>query len=163
MLTSLRQLEGLPVILQDEQIGYVERALPDEEIRRLGGLVIRQGLKQAKWVSAESIEVLGKKCVLIALRPETLEKNRITPCHPAFFSTGQNAGQVTDGLLCTQTLRLLALEISAGPVFRLLGKSGYAREYRVQTHQGEKQAIVRRLLSWAELTHSLGKEESQWI
>ena len=43
MLTSLNRMVGLPVVWQDRQLGYVERAVPDARARRLSGVVVRKG------------------------------------------------------------------------------------------------------------------------
>ena len=44
MLTSLNRMVGLPVVWQDRQLGYVERAVPDARARRLSGVVVRKGI-----------------------------------------------------------------------------------------------------------------------
>ena len=58
MLTSLNRMVGLPVVWQDRQLGYVERAVPDAHARRLSGVVVRKGIGAAKWVSSDGIAVV---------------------------------------------------------------------------------------------------------
>ena len=69
MLTSLNRMVGLPVVWQDRQLGYVERAIPDAHARRLSGVVVRKGIGAAKWVSSDGIAVVGSRCVLIRQKP----------------------------------------------------------------------------------------------
>ena len=54
----LGRILGLPAVCGERLVGHVERAVPDEEGRRLTGLVIRRGLGSAKWAGCSSITVL---------------------------------------------------------------------------------------------------------
>ena len=76
MLTSLNRMVGLPVVWQDRQLGYVERAVPDARARRLSGVVVRKGIGAAKWVSSDGIAVVGSRCVLIRQKPGAVPDSR---------------------------------------------------------------------------------------
>lgn len=163
MLTSLRQLEGLPTVWQDRLVGYVERGVPDEEALRLEGLIIRRGLGPSRWVDAGSISTMGKRCILLREKPERLSGRSAPELYLAYLTTGERIGPVTDGILNRKNLRLLALEISPGPLHHLRGQNAYAREYRVISGGLRKgQTMVNGLLSWTELQTVLGKEEQEW-
>ena len=142
MLTSLNRMVGLPVVWQDRQLGYVERAIPDAHARRLSGVVVRKGIGAAKWVSSDGIAVVGSRCL-----------------GRAFLTTGECVGEVTDMILHGDSLRLEALELSPGPVYRLLGKRAYAAQYRVGGGSREGEVVVPRLLTWAQLKRTLGEED----
>lgn len=159
MLTSLNRLTGMPVIWQDKTVGVVERGVPDPGARRLQGLVIRKGFQRARWVPAEKVKLLGRQCVLIGAKPENLPEEAGWKLGEAYLTTGERAGQVCDALLGGASLRLVALEISPGPLYALLGRSAYADRYRM-TRQGEHggQAMVAGLFTWAEMKERLGKE-----
>lgn len=163
MLTSLRQLEGLPAVWQDRLVGFVERGVPDDEARRLNGLIIRKGLGTSRWVDADSISTMGKNCILLREKPEGLAGRSAPELHLAYLTSGRRIGPVTDGILCRKTLKLLALEISPGPLHYLRGRNAYAMEYHVVNGGLNKgQTMVNSLLSWTELQAVLGKEEKEW-
>lgn len=153
MLTSLNRMIGLPVILGDRQMGSVERAVADARARRLSGLVIRRGLGGARWVPAEGVELVGEKCVLIRRKPIRPPEKNEPGGRIALLTTGERVGDVTDALLMGDTLRLIALEISPGPLYRLMGRSTYATSYRER--ETERAVIVPRLITWAELNRTL--------
>ncbi|MEG1776078.1 MAG: hypothetical protein RR367_06205, partial [Clostridia bacterium] len=68
-------------------------------------------------------------------------------------------GEVTDVLLHGDTLRLAALEVSSGPLYRLMGRHAYAADFRVLS-QGRRagEVIVPQLMTWAELERRMGEE-----
>lgn len=162
MLTSLRQLEGLPVIWQDRQIGFVERSVPDSDAKHLQGLIIRKGLGAAKWAPSRAISLIGKRCVLLSSKPVSMPKQPIPQLKLAYLTSGERVGPITDGLLHRGSFRLVALEISPGTLQRLHGQSAYAQEYHV-LREGlrQGQAMVTSLLSWTELEKALRKEDKQ--
>ena len=69
MLTSLKPHGRTARGMQDRQLGYVERAVPDAHARKLCGVVVRKGIGAAKWVSSDGIAVVGTRCVLIRQKP----------------------------------------------------------------------------------------------
>lgn len=162
MLTSLRQLEGLPVIWQDRQMGFVERVVPDPDARYLQGIILRKGLGAAKWAARERISVIGKRCVLLSGKPESLPRSPFPELKLAYLTTGERIGPITDGLLYRGSLRLMALEISPGGLQRLRGQTAYAREYCVlKEGLRQGQAMVTALQTWAELEQALRKEDAK--
>ena len=63
-------------------------------------------------------------------------------------------------MIAGATLRLVALEVSGGPIYRLLGRRGYAADYRVRGAEGKAgEVVVPKLLTWAELERLLGEED----
>lgn len=159
MLTSLKRMVGLPVVWQDRQMGYVERAVPDAGLRRLSGVVARRGIGPAKWYAPEDVVAVGRLCVLVRGKSSSVPDGRQGSLGRVFLTTGECAGEVTDVILHGDTLRLAALELSQGPVYRLLGRRAYAPEYRVNGATGE--AVTPRLMTWAQLKRALGEEEER--
>lgn len=156
MLTSLERITGMPVVWKDEQVGLVEQAVADAEARRLCGLIIRKGLRSARWCAAEDITLVGNECVLISQKPVTLPERRPSAMKQAFLANGQYAGQVTDGLLHPETLQLKAIQISPGPIHRLFGYCAYASKYRLDTAGS---VVIDGLLSWEQLKSQIREEE----
>lgn len=155
MLTSLNRMIGMPVILGDRQLGSVELAVADAGARRLSGLVIRRGIGGARWVPAEGVELVGEKCVLIRMSPAHSPGKKEAGGRIALSTTGERVGEVTDALLRGDTLRLIALEVSPGPLYRIMGRSAYATVY--QERAAQRAVIVPRLVTWAELNRTLGE------
>ena len=156
MLTSLNRIAGMPVIWQDRQIGCVERAIADTSARRLRGLVIRKGIGTARWLPAGSVRLIGRRCVLAGATPEPLPDGLTDVMMQAYLTTGERAGQVSDALFSGLTLQLVALEITPGPVYALLGRCAYTVSYRVAGDG--KQTMVSELMTWAEFRERSRRE-----
>lgn len=155
MLTSLNRMVGLPVVLGDERVGCVERAALTPDARKLDGVVVRRGLGGARWVAADAVEMVGESCVVIRRKPARAASLPKEKSLVALSTSGKRVGEVTDALVCGDTLRLLALEVSAGPLYRLMGGVAYAVGCRAR--QDGRAVIVPRLMTWAELQRTLGE------
>lgn len=158
MLTTLSRMVGLPVVWRDEQLGYVERAVPNAAARRLEGLVTRKGIGKAKWFPSDAILAVGMQCVLVRRKPTRVPAGDEGSLRRAFLTTGECVGEVTDAVIEGDTLHLAALEVSAGPLYRLLGQRAYAADFRVDASTELGGVVVPSLLSWAQLRRTLGEE-----
>ncbi len=158
MLTSLNRMIGLPVIFGGRLLGSVERAVADTGARRLSGLVLRRGLGAARWIPAEGVELIGKKSVLIRSKPTRFPNRKEAVGRIAILTTGERIGEVTDALLMGDSLKLIALEISPGPLYRLMGRSAYATSY--EERADGRAVIVPRLITWAELSGNSGEGDN---
>ena len=159
MLTSLNRLIGMPVVWEDRQLGYVERGVTDAAARRLRGVVVRRGIGAAKWIPSQAMKLVGSRCVLLRSGPQSMPEEQQAQPMQVCLTSGERLGQVTDGLLNGLTFRVLALEVSPGPFYRLAGKCAYAAEYRVVQAGGRAgEVVVPRLQTWAEVQRSIGEE-----
>ena len=161
MLTSLNRMIGLPVIWQDTQLGYVERAVADAASKRLSGMVTRKGIGAARWTGVDEIVVVGERCVLVWKKPERMPKKQPGSLTRAFLTTGECVGEVTDALVDGDTLRLRALEVSPGPVYRLMGRRAYADDYRVSRTGQAGDVVLTRLLTWTQLLGTFGEGDER--
>lgn len=159
MLTSLNRMIGLPVVLGDRSLGRVERAALDPCARRFAGLVARRGIGMARWIPADSVALVGKRCVLLRAAPPRAACEPTREALIALGTSGERVGEVTDALLRGDTLGLVALEVSLGPLYRLMGRIAYADRY--QARRDERAVILSRLLTWAELAETLGEEDGE--
>ena len=163
MLTSLNRLIGMPVVWEDKRLGYVERGVTDDAVHRLRGVVIRKGIGAARWIPAQAMKLVGTRCVLLQSGPHPMPEEKRTQLGQVRLTTGERLGQVTDGWLNGLTFRVLALEVSPGPLYRLLGKCAYAAEYRViRTGANSGEVVVPKLQTWAEVQRSIGEEGGEW-
>ena len=154
MLTSLNRLIGMPVVWQDRQVGLVEYAAADAENSCLGGLLMRKGIGGARWSPREDILLAGEHCVMLRARPGRMPEKAFPSFDRAFLFTGECVGDVTDAFIQGETLRILALEISPGPIYRLLGRCAYAPGYRMAAGG----VRVPLLLDWRQFTNWLKEE-----
>ena len=74
----------------------------------------------------------------------------------AYLTTGERAGLVSDALFSGLTLRLVALEVTPGPVYALLGRCAYTVSYQVAGDG--KQTMVSELMTWAEFRERSRRE-----
>lgn len=159
MLTSLNRLIGMPVVWEDRRLGYVERGVTDAAARCLRGVVIRRGIGAAKWIPSRAMKLVGLRCILLRSGPQPMPEDQKSMPGQVCLTTGERLGQVTDGLLNGSTFRMLALEVSPGPLYRLMGKCAYAAEYRViQAGARAGEVVVPGLQTWAEVQRSMGEE-----
>lgn len=154
MLMTLNRLTGMPVVYGGEKIGLVERAVPDQAAGCLRGIVVRNGLRSAGWIPASGLEWIGERCVAVQQPPLSLPSRLSQPVCHVCLTDGRLVGQVADHILASDTYRIAALEVSPGPLYRLLGRNSYARDYRFE----KDRVLVQQLLSWAQLNRLLEEE-----
>lgn len=160
MLTSLNRLTGLPVVWRDQQMGYVERAVADVRHMCLDGVVVRRGFGSARWAPRDAILLAGRQSVVLRNRPVRMPDEEANALRRAVLTSGCCVGEVSDVVIHGDTLRIAALEVSQGPVYRLLGRCAYAAECRVKEHGEPDEVVVPpQLISWTQLLTQLGEGE----
>lgn len=112
----LGRVVGLPVIYAGRLLGHVEQAVPDGEGRLLTGLVIRRGLRGARWASRADVGVLGEVSVVLTHPPQRPPRRMQKPWGLVKDENGLTLGRVTDMWLRPGTLEVTALEVSLGPL-----------------------------------------------
>ena len=161
MLTSLSRMIGMPVIWQDQNLGYVERALPDISAGRLDGLSVRKGIGWARWICGGDVKLLGSRCVVLAKKPERMPRKAERELRRAFLTTGECAGEVTDVIIDGCSLAVAALEICQGPFCRLAGERRYAPEFLLNPNGEAGEVVIPQLLSWTQLTKHFEEEDEE--
>ena len=153
---SLSRMVGMPVMYENRQVGCVESAMVDARGLRLDGVVIRKGIGAARWAGSAQIMQLCSRCVLLGSQPVRMPPR--AQMHPGrvFLSSGACAGDVTDAFLSSRTLRISALEVCQGPLYRLVGQRAYAAQFQLQE---DGNVVAQELLSWAQLVRQLGEED----
>lgn len=131
-MTGMKRLIGLPVIYGGKQIGTVERGVVCANGKMLRGLMVRSGLRSARWIGAESIALIGQLSVLCTSPPVRPPRDSAFRLFRVTDANGLRIGLVTDALLDEETLRVTALEISSGPVDDLLTGRFFATSFDVK-------------------------------
>lgn len=131
-MTGMKKLEGMPVILGEQKIGQVMRGVLSRDGRSLQGLIIRSGYIGPRWLKREQIQVVGKMAVIARGNVSKPPKDANYRLFRVSDADGERLGVVTDALIHEETLRVSALEISAGPVDDLISGRWYATSYFVR-------------------------------
>ncbi len=145
----MKKMIGLPVIINGETAGNVLRGVLTEDGRSLRGLVMRGGLRGARWLPREQISFIGQLSVIAEGRTVRLPRHADYRLFRVSDPEGARLGVVTDALLNEETLRVTALEISAGPLDDLLDGRWYATAFTV--HAGKERGHVTIPQGWKEV------------
>ena len=155
MLASLNAMIGRSVIWQDQKLGFVERAFPNAQKRSVEGLVVRRGLGVARWISREDILLVGESCIVVQRKPQRVPEKKSAVPGRVFLTSGECAGEVTDVIVETDTMRLAALEVCQGPFYRLMGRRAYAAQFHANVDGEDGDITAPQLLSWTQLKMQL--------
>lgn len=135
-MTGLKKMIGLPVIVDGHSAGRVMRGVLTEDGRSLRGIVMRGGWTGMRWVPREQITLVGKVSVIAKGKPRRLPRDADYRLFRVTDPEGERLGIVTDALFHEETLRVAALEISAGPLDDLTDGRWYATAYSVRPGGG---------------------------
>lgn len=130
-MTGLKKMIGLPVIVDGKNAGRILRGVLTEDGRFLRGVVMRGGLTGARWLPKDQIALVGQVSVIASGKPRRMPKDADYRLFRVSDPDGERLGIVTDALLNGETLRVMALEISAGPIDDLTDGRWYATAYSV--------------------------------
>lgn len=133
-MTGLKRMIGMPVIMDGKAAGSVLRGVLTEDGRGLQGIVMRGGLKGARWLPREQISLIGELSIIGSGKTCKVPRAAQYRLFRVSDTEGARLGIVTDALLNEETMRVAALEISSGPLDDLTDGRWYATAYTVQSH-----------------------------
>ena len=125
---------GMPVIINGKGAGSVVKGVLTQDGRSLRGVIVRNGLWGSRWLPREKIHLIGQLSLLAEGKPEKVPKDANYRLFRVADSNGMRLGVVTDALIHEETMRVSALEISAGPLDDLMDGRWFATAYHVQPH-----------------------------
>ena len=131
-MTSLRKLIGLPVVLDGRNAGHIMKAVVTKDGKKLRGLILRGGVRGARWLSREQILLIGKFSVIGTGETRKLPKDAEYRLFRVSDADGARLGVVSDAIIHEETLEVMALEISSGPVDDLVDGRWLATVFTVQ-------------------------------
>ena len=131
-MTGLKKMIGLPVIMDGKTAGSVLRGVLTEDGRSLRGIVMRGGLRGARWLPREQIDLIGQLSIIGRGKTAKVPKEADYRLFRVSDPDGARLGVVTDALLQEDTMRVTALEISQGPLDDLLGGRWYTTAFTVR-------------------------------
>ena len=124
---------GLPVMIDGKEAGNVLRGVLSDDGRSLRGVVMRGGITGPKWLPRDQIDLVGKLSVIARGKPGKIPREADFRLFRVSDGEGMRLGIVTDALLYEETLRVAALEISAGPLDDLIDGRWYATAFSVRS------------------------------
>ena len=133
---GLKKMIGLPIIFEEKNLGNVLRGVLSEDGKSLRGIVIRGGMKGERWLPREKISLIGQFSVIADGKPQRLPRDSDYHLFRVTDEDGARLGIVTDALLQNDTLRVAALEISAGPLDDLFNGRWFATNFSVRSLGG---------------------------
>lgn len=114
MEKNLRALCGLPVVCAGRTIGRVVEAALSKDLTRLEGIWLDAGLRGARYVPAESIQMLGEVSVSVDA-PGTRRRMRQEPLFRRAVTTdGARLGAVVGATVEPMTFQVCELIVSTG-------------------------------------------------
>ena len=139
---SSQRLIGMCAVSGGETLGRIEHVILDASAHRLFGVVLRRGIGGAKGIPRHRVRLMGQSCVLVDGKGEKMPGK--TPQQPKHVkdSTGLSLGMVTDVLLCEKSLRVIALEISFGALYYLMGQRAYVTSYQFRRGSGGAEVVA---------------------
>ena len=136
-MRKLRGLTGMPVVCDGRRYGRVLRAELAQDLKRLEGIWVGAGLRGARYIPAEQLELLGSVAVL-AEGAGVRRRMGPSPLPMRAVSTdGQRLGAVTDAEIDALSFQVTALELSAGLWDDLLYRRGRVTSFKVNREGGE--------------------------
>lgn len=161
-MISSQRLIGMCAVSGGETLGRIERIVLDSSAHRLFGIVLRRGIGGAKWIPRHRVRLMGQSCVLVDGRGEKVPAK--TPQQPKHVkdSTGLSLGMVTDVLLCEKSLRVIALEISFGALYYLIGQRAYVTSYRLGRGLSGAEVVAADFLGRVTVRGEEGMDHEHW-
>ena len=123
---------GMPVMMDGKMAGSVLRGVLTEDGRALRGIVMRGGIKGARWLPREQISLIGDLSIIGKGKTCRVPKDAQYRLFRVSDAEGARLGIVTDALLNEETMHVTALEISGGPLDDLTEGRWYATAFTVR-------------------------------
>jgi len=131
-MMRLKKLIGLPVVLNGRNAGHVLKAVVTRDGHNLRGLILRGGVRGPRWLSREQIQLLGKVSIIASGETRKVPRDAEYKLFRVSDSDGTRLGVVSDAVIHEETLQVIALEISSGPVDDLIDGRWLATAFTVQ-------------------------------
>ena len=136
-MRKARSLTGMPVVCEGRRIGRVLRADISGDLMRMDGLWVGEGLRGARYIPAERLELLGA----VAVHADCAGSKRGTrdallPMR-AVSTDGRRLGAVMDAEVDPMSFQVTALELSRGIIDDLLSPRRCVTRYTVNADRRE--------------------------
>lgn len=113
-MKTIRAMTGMPVVCHGRRIGRALRAELSDDLTRLSGIWVSAGLRGARWIPAEALQMVGSVAIL-ADEGGVRRRGGMQPLFRRATATdGARLGAVTGAEIDELTFAVTALELSRG-------------------------------------------------
>lgn len=113
-MIKMRNLTGMPVVMDGRKIGRLIQAELSQDLRRLRCIWIDAGIKGMRCIPSENLEMIGSKAVTADSAGIRSRCRAALPLLRAVSTDGRRLGAVTGAEIDELTFAVQALEISGG-------------------------------------------------
>ena len=132
-MKRLNEMIGLPVMCGGSKVGVVASMCLSPDSRAIDGFNIRRGLRSGLFVPGTHVCGMSDKRIEIVSAQGSAaqrEKELGTVCD----RRGKAVGLITDAAIDEQTLQVIALEVTFGPVDDLMDGRRWIRRFTACAH-----------------------------
>ena len=113
-MKKLRAVAGMPVVCRGRRIGRALGAELSDDLTRLSGIWVGAGLRGARFIPAEALQMLGQVAILSDERGVKRPMRGFALFRRATATDGTRLGAVTGAEIDELTFAVTALEVSRG-------------------------------------------------
>lgn len=113
-IRSLSSLTGMPVLVNDKRIGRVTGAKLSDDYRRLDGVLVDTGLTGTRFVSSESISLVGSVAIHADQKGERGVKKKTELPIRAVTTGGERIGAIVGAEIDELSFAVTGLTLSMG-------------------------------------------------
>lgn len=136
-MRKLRVLIGMPVVVNNRRIGRVIQAELSADLRQLDGLWIDAGLRGTRFLSSDSLGMLGKVAVMADDMGKRRRCKSISLFRRAVSTDGRRLGAITGAEIDELSFNVEALELSCGLWDDLLYGRARIRNFTLNRENGD--------------------------
>ena len=113
-MRKLRNLIGLPVIVNRQKIGRLVQAELSGDLGRLKGVWVDCGLRGTRYISSEQLKLIGEMAVIADDRGKRRRCRSVFPCYRAISACGQRLGAIVGAQIDELSFIVTSLELTRG-------------------------------------------------
>ncbi len=136
-MRTVRGMLGMPVVCDGRKIGRMIQADIAEDFRQLDGIWLNAGLRGARYIPSDRLEMIGKACIISDDRGGKKPMRAQPVFRRAVSTDGQRLGAITGAEIDEITFSVTALELSAGLWDDLLWRRQRVTRFAVNRETGE--------------------------
>jgi len=136
-MRKLRNLIGMPVVVNGRRLGRLVHAQLTDDLRRLSGVWVDSGLLGTRHIPAENLEMIGCMAVMADDRGKRMRCRVGFGLHRAVATDGRRLGAITGAEIDELSFLVQALELSGGLWDDLYSGRRRILRYTVSPENGE--------------------------
>lgn len=130
------------MVFDGRMLGRVEQAVLSRDGTVLRGLIVRRGFGGARWLAVQDVQVLGQVTIIAGCKPGKLPHDASFALGSVRDTAGLDLGRVTDVYLSADNYRVIAIEMTLGPLEELRHGRMLARTFTVSPASGDPGQVL---------------------